>query len=295
MKCSFKIIIYLIIISFLSCKKHTYKEQKIGNLKIETNILSCEKITFLNKTNKFKNHFFYGEILKMRFKNIKGFKEKEGLIYPGLEILVLDKNNDTILFNKDLYEDEIEGFESSTFKLIPQVTIGNPMMSNSKYRVFTRLWDKIGKGYLKTETKISILPFKGIKIKNNTFKYREIYIYSDKRDKVILNKKIFLKENIYFIIEGLEGFTIKNGKPAFGASMKVTDESGRVLFENSELFKNSEEYSLAQIKERFSTYVTFSEKEKGDVKIRCRVKIWDKNNLDKSLIISTNLILVDEN
>ncbi|MFK8060762.1 MAG: hypothetical protein AB8B78_11815 [Polaribacter sp.] len=242
-----------------------------------------------------KDHFFYGEILKMGFDKIKGFKEKEGLIYPGLELLVLDKNKDTVLFNDDLYKDEIDGFESSSFKLTPQITIANPMKSNSKYKVYTRLWDKIGEGDLKTETKISVVPFKDIKIKNNNFKYKEIYIYSDKREKVILNKKVFLNENIYFIIEGLEGFTIKDGKLALGASVSVIDSSGRVIFENSDLFKDSEDYSLAQIKERFSAYVIFNEKEKGDVKIRFRVKVWDKNNLNNSLLSSTNLLLVDDN
>lgn len=290
-----RLVVFIFLISFLSCQKPVNKHQKIGNIKIENNILNCEKVFYFDKINKIEDHFFYGEILKMNFDELEGFKQKEGLIYPGLKLLVLNKNKDTMLFNNDLYKDEIDGFDATSFELTPQITLANPIKSKSKYKVYTHLWDKIGDGNFKTETKISVVPNNEIKIKNTSLKYKEVYLYSDKRDKVILNKKTFLNENIYFIIEGLEGFTLKDGNAAPGASITVTDSSGNKIFENPDLFKDSEKYSLSDIKERFSPYITFNEKENGNIKIRCRIKVWDKNNKNKSLILSTNLLLVDDN
>ena len=288
-----KLFLFLFLITFLSCEKSSNTGQQIIDLKIEKNILDCNNISYIDKTNKIQNHFYYGEVLSMNFNEITGFEKKDGLIYPGLELLVLDKNKDTVVFNKDLYADEIDGFDFSSFELTPQITLGTPIHSNAKYKVFTRLWDKVGKGTFNTETKISVEPYSDFKIKNENFKYKEIYPYSQKRGEVIFDKKIFLDENIYFIFEGLEGFSTKEGKSLPGASITVTDANGRKIFENPDLFKDSENYSLAQTKEKFAPYIIFNEKEKGDLKIRCRIKIWDKNDLGTSLQLSTNLLLVD--
>lgn len=287
--------IYLIafIILFFSCKKNVNVNQKIGNINLENNNLKYKEVYYSKKENKTPDHFFYGEMLNMHYQGITGFQEKEGSIYPGLQILVLDKNMDTIIFDKDLYKDQKEGLTTSLPNLNPQITLANPFKSNTKYKVYTYVWDKIGNGNFNTETKISVEPYDGIKIKNSSFKFKEIYLFSEQRKKVILDKKIYLYEKVYLIIEGLEGFSIKSGKAAIGATMSVTDKNGNKLFENNDLFGKENNTSLAEINRQLNTYITFSEKEKGNIDLHLRVKIWDKNDLGTSLDLLTNLILAD--
>lgn len=286
------IIIFFASTLITSCDK-PIKKEGIENLKIKNSILNCDEIFFIDKKSKIKNQFYYGEKLKIKFKNFKGFKEKDGLIYPGLQLVVIDKNKDTLLFNEDLYKDEIDGFDPNSLDLSPQITLANPIKSNAKYKVHVNFWDKIGDGNFDVETKITLVPNKEIKIKNNSYTYNEIYLYSEQRNEVILDKKVLLDENIYFIIEGLKGFTIKGDEISLGASVIVTDSNGGTIFENKDILKDNK-YTISEIEQRFSSYIIFHEKRKGPVKIRYKFKVWDKNNEENTLLLSANLLLVDE-
>ena len=230
----------------------------------------------------------------MNYKGIKGFIEKNKLISPGLQLLVLNKKKDTILFNEDLFANRLDSYNSSDFKLSPNITLADPIHSRQTYEVLTHVWDKNGNGSIDTKFKINVVPSEKIKIEKTDLIYNEIYLYSDKRENAIIDNRVILNENIHFVFDGLEGLVGKNGKVSLGLSMDVRNSKGKKLFTRKDFFEKNQEVSVSDLKERIFATILFDEKEKkGDIKLQCKVKVWDKNS-DKSIQINTTLYLVDK-
>ena len=75
--------------------------------------------------------------------------------------------------------------------------------------------------------------------------------------------------------------------------MEVRNSFGIKLLEEDDLFKDVKEADVADLKEGLSPYIFFDEKDEGSVKLKCRIKVWDKKS-NRSMTVYTNLILIDE-
>lgn len=292
------------LLIFVSCElnfSYNNPEDKSApndiNEKLSTkeNGLQCEEITISNGSKVLKSSsIIYGEELIFDFSDIKGFTKENERIFPGLQILVLEKNKDTVLHYKDLYINEVEGVEISPVDLSTSVIMAKPVQSKNEYTILTKIWDKKGSGTFEATLKINLIPNKKIKVKNDDFKFNEVYLYSDKREKTITDNKVILNENIHFVFEGLDGFKRNKGKVSVGASIEVKDTQGARLIKEDDLFKDTPEVEISELKKGFYPYVFFTKKEsKGPIKLFCKIKIWDKKT-NRSMKVSTTLILVDK-
>jgi predicted small secreted protein len=74
---------------------------------------------------------------------VENYGLKDGKVYPGLSLLVTDKNGKSILNAADLFEG-IEGYPpAQAAELRGTITVGRPMASGQTYHVKVHIWDKI--------------------------------------------------------------------------------------------------------------------------------------------------------
>lgn len=235
----------------------------------------------------------YGTKLVFEFNEATGFTEDNETVYPGLEIIVFNKNKDTIVYNSDLYSEAKDGIHVSELEMYASATLADPIIAGNDYSIQLHLWDKKGTGTLDTSFDFSLASNEKIKIEQNDFDYGEVYLLSDKRG-VITDNQIVLNENVHIVFDDLDGFKIVGGKVSIGASIEVRNSFGIKIMEKEDVFKGQSILPVESLKEGIAPYIFFNEKDNEDpMKFKCRVKVWDKRS-DKSITISAKLVLVDE-
>lgn len=231
--------------------------------------------------------FEYGQKFYLNFNDIIGFKKENGAVFPGMEFIVLTKENDTVMYNKDLYSGQTgSGFKLSPIALNSNLIVANPIKSNEEYSLICKIWDKKGEGTLKTEMDFNVIPNPKITIENNGLSANEVYLSSITNNRVITNEIITFDEKVQIVVEGLNGFTEKNGQTELDLSMKLVDANGNVLSENTNLLGDSS-INANMVRQAVSSYFTLT---KGRLKnpVTCHVEITDKISGSK-MSINTEL------
>ena len=137
---------------------------------IKKNELDFKELSISGGSNKEKTtEFIYGEKIEFEFSDLKGLTEENNLVYPGLQVLVLGNDKDTIVYNEDLYEGKTEGIKNSNVKLSAWMTLGDPIHSKSQYEILLHIWDKKGEGTIDTSLKVDVIPNNKIDVKNSDF------------------------------------------------------------------------------------------------------------------------------
>lgn len=80
------------------------------------------------------------------FKGLKGFSESDGKVYPGCEVTLVDKNNNTILHNENIlnnYADGVMPFAVS--QLYAGASLKDPVKAGETYSLSIRIFDKKNK------------------------------------------------------------------------------------------------------------------------------------------------------
>ncbi|MDB5150275.1 MAG: hypothetical protein JWQ57_4295 [Mucilaginibacter sp.] len=74
---------------------------------------------------------------------VENYGLKDGKTYPGLSLLVTDKNGKSMLNAADFFESS-EGYPpAQASELRGTITVGRPMISGQTYHVKVRIWDKV--------------------------------------------------------------------------------------------------------------------------------------------------------
>jgi hypothetical protein len=68
---------------------------------------------------------------------------KDGRAYPGMSLLVTDKNGKPMLKSDDLFEGDQGHSPEQASDLRGSITIGNPMRAGQTYHVKLHIWDKV--------------------------------------------------------------------------------------------------------------------------------------------------------
>ncbi|TRX59992.1 hypothetical protein FNH22_08025 [Fulvivirga sp. M361] len=284
---NFKIsLIVLLISTVISCEfNKSVNKDLITGLVTKGDELSCESVYLsdgLDKIN--RSSFVYGEKIYLNFNDIDGFTKDGDNAFPGLQLLVLGMNRDTVMYNNDLYKNNRDGFDISPLLLQSNITVAKPIHSGNEYTLFVSIWDKKGKGTYKAEMDFDVISNNQIKVENNSISYAEIYLFSQERNAVITGNEAKFDENIFMIFEGLEGFSIEDGKAAIGLSIKGKDSEGKVILNEDDLIGDLS-IVASELKNRLAPNFIFSG---SDIKnpVTCEVTIWDKrsDNRIKALI-----------
>ena len=271
-------VIFLLWLILVSCDfNKSVSKDFISDIFTKGDGLSCDDVYLSDGTDRInRNSFIYGEKFYLNFNNMEGFRKEEGFVFPGLQLLVLGTNGDTIMLENDLYANNSNGFDISPLLLQTNLTVADPMHSNGNYKLLVQIWDKKGEGTFLANMDFEVTPNTQIKIENNNISYREIYLFSQERNICITDNEAKFNENIYLIFEGLEGFKTEAGIVSIGLSLKCKDSEGTLILDEDDLIGDAE-MEASELRERLAPNFIFSG---SDIKnpVTCEVIIWDKKS-----------------
>lgn len=282
------IIIFIYLLTMISCdfRNSVYKDLKTGMI-TKGKGLSCEDVFLtIGEMTIYKNTFIYGDVFKVNFKNIEGFESIDGHVFPGMSLIVTKENGDTLLKNNDIYADLISGTNHSPLLLTSEVTVAYPIHSNGKYTLDITIWDKKGDGVFTAKLDFDVIPNDRIEIEPNQVTYDEIYLYSQKKRKVITDNIAGFGENIYIMLEGLEGFKKEENMVNIGLSMTVMDAKNNLIVNEENLMGNSG-LDYTEFHSQLAPNFILSGTQVSNP-IKCDIIIWDKRGVG-SIKVSTQL------
>jgi len=198
--------------------------------------ISCEEVYVSNGQSRKQNtDFTYGEVLSLNFAEVEGLEQSEGRVYPGMDLLVLDKNRDTVLYRPDLYHEQVEGFPQSTKTLQARIVLADPIRSDMEYRGKVRIWDKKGNGSFEVDLPINVGRDGHIRTQVSALTFDEIYLFSKTSETVLINGQVPSQEDFYFIIEGLEGFVDEDNSSHVQLDLIAKDAKDKILASSSQI------------------------------------------------------------
>jgi|WetSurMetagenome_2_1015567.scaffolds.fasta_scaffold00901_7 hypothetical protein len=291
MRTVFASLLFLLTLSGCQFSK-SVKKDLVSGLLTTGDGLSCETVFLsVNDEKTERNTFVYGEEFIVNFSNIEGFEKTNDYLFPGMQLDVISKTGDTVLYSKDLYSDYINGLKISPLLLTSSVTVASPMKSKGEYLLHVNIWDKKGKGKFSAKFNFNVISNDKIIVEAVNVLYDEIYLFSKERETVIHDNKIKFNENAYVIFEGLKGFKEENGIVFPGLSLKGTDNTGASILDFNDLFSDYTNSGLAltDFNKRVSSHFILSGSEFKNP-LHCEVTIWDKKS-DARIKIRTDLIV----
>lgn len=273
--------ILFVFILFQSCEfNQSVKKDLITGLNTAGVGLSCDNV-YLSIDNKKiqRNTFTYGETFFLNFNNISGFTKENGNVFPGMDLLIINETNDTILYETDMYADYTEGINLSPLLLQSNVVVADPILSNENYTFYVSIWDKKGTGVYKANMKFNVKSNKEIKLESKNIDYKEVYLFSENNRKTITDNKINLNDNVYIIFEGIEGMSEENGNVSVGLSIYAKDSNDNILINEADLIGDSP-MTAAELKNQLAPNIIFTGSEIMSP-VHCEVIIWDKKGENK--------------
>jgi len=89
------------------------------------------------------NEVELGQVVNIEVDGIEGYQEKEGRVFPGLDLRVTDKDGNVVLDGADILKKD-DGYAPEEAKVLSgTITVGDPMKSGQTYRAKMRIWDKL--------------------------------------------------------------------------------------------------------------------------------------------------------
>lgn len=281
-----------LILSVLSCKHESKTDAGPGaQIQVVSEGLSYNEVTVsVNDEKSELKVFNYGDKITLNFVNAEGFERVGGKIYPGLSLIVLNKQKDTLLYYEDMYEDK-PGIGMDPVTLTADLVAANPILSGEIVTARLDFWDKKGKGKMRVNFQFSTKSNDNLEIKTKRLSYREIYIFSEKDQRVISDNRYDKADDmLYFIMEGLEGFKEQDGMVFPCLMLEVTDENGETVLKEENIFADYFETGATPEDVGQKIYFGLSRKVLGKgSKLKIHAVLVDKIS-DASLILDTEIM-----
>lgn len=216
----------------------------------------------------------YGQQINVTFNDVNGFKAENNLYYPGLRLMILSSNNDTVLYYDDMYSN-FDGLDLQNDVLIGTITLAKPMKSNESYRAYMLLWDKKSNGQVKLEFAFTLKPDLNLIVKANKVQYNEIYLLDMNQEEAVLSNEINNNTKYALVFEGLNGFVSINDSVYCGLSLKITGSKGTEYYNNADLIGDMP-YPWSEFSKSLTPY--FVVKDITDSPVKVEIKVWDKKS-----------------
>jgi len=266
----------ILLIAFYSCQfSQSVEKDLVTGMSIRGDGLSCDKVYLSDGENVIKrNNFLYGETYYVNFDGMEGFERIGQGAFPNMQLVIVSDKGDTVLYVNDMYDGYTRGIENSPLDLYGEITVADPIHSGGDYTLYVNIRDKKGDGTFRATLEFSVVPNKSITVTGNQVSFTEIYLYSQQRGRAITDGQAEYNENIYMLFEGLEGFSVEDGKVHLGLSLEVKDATGNLILDEPDLL-GAEPMSYDMVYEQLAPNFILTGSQVANP-VNCKVRIWDK-------------------
>lgn len=200
--------------------------------------IGCDEIKIqVNGKNAKSTKFIDGQKINFVFENISGLKKVKGKVFPGLSMIIIKNGRDTVIYEKDLFNDITEGTDLSPLQLQAHFLANFKFETSDKFKLFIKIWDKRDKGTFEYELPFSVQPNKLLRIHTEGINYTNIYLWDETNKQTVAEKEIDFQNTFILILEGLDGLEEVNGRvyPAF--SIEIIDNEGNIILSNAAILE----------------------------------------------------------
>ncbi|SMC65118.1 hypothetical protein SAMN05660703_2280 [Cellulophaga tyrosinoxydans] len=250
--------------------------------------LSAEHVyVTINNEKVSDNAFYYGQDIITNFENMDGFVTENNTYFPMMQVVLVSKKGDTIMYEPDLLKAD-SGFDASLKTLTGNMILARPIYSGEDYTMYYSITDKKGDGKFSSELKFDVLHDPLIKVEKKGLDFKEGYLMSLSKNNIITNGKIAFDEKILMDFQDLYGYKSTNGNVSLGLKIRVVDAADTVILNMEDAF-NGRPISEDEIKAGVGAQLVIN---KGRLKnpVNFHVTIWDKNS-DAKLTAHTAIIV----
>lgn len=221
----------------------------------------------------------FGERVTILLQNVSGFTEKNGLVYPGMQLDVKDEKGVVVSSYEDMLADVAKSgvtpLQASVLRAAYQS--GPPdVKAGHTYTMAVHIWDKQGKGVIDASLPLDLKypDTSGLIITPQGITASTVFMTSDSGRVQDGHLPAAGRGGINF--QGIKGFTEENGKVFPGGSLIVYDSTGKVMLDTGDAFaKQTEGFTNAQVAEGLRITLNLNRQLTG-VKGLWKFKIWDK-------------------
>ncbi|MCK4749244.1 MAG: hypothetical protein KAT15_19460 [Bacteroidales bacterium] len=280
-------------LSIYSCdfNKSIHKDLATG-LVTRGDGLSCESVYLAKGEETIKrNSFIYGEKFLVVFNNIEGFHKTDNYAFPGMSMRVTGEEGEVLLEEDDLYSGATEGYNYDPLQLHATITAAAPIHSGNTYHLEIKIWDKKGEGTFTADLDFNVEGHDQINIESQNVAYEEIYLYSREGDLSVEEYIAGVDETIFMLFEGLEGFTVVEGKVHPGLSLSITDANGNTILDEEDLMGDTG-MEYADFHSQVAPNFILTGEEINNP-VTCKITIWDKGS-EARISASTQFTIVNE-
>lgn len=239
-----------------------------------------------------RTEYQYGEKVLIRCNGIDGFERKNGNAIVGLSVKIINsKTKEIVESNDDLFKGKVEGFQEPSLLITTNFNAVFPYQNDESYTIMVHIWDKEGKGTFDIEMPFTIIENKSFNVKPDGINYSAIYLWEEKKSRVITDNKISLSEGVKLFFDGIDGLEVVDGLAYPGLSIELIDQKGIEIIKDSNLLlKNSEDgIDPALLKEQLPVSLTFGQSKVSNP-AKLKIVYFDMNS-DRKLVIETELTL----
>lgn len=121
------------------------KKDFMTGLSVTNNGFSLGEAVLVNDQNQkiSTNEVELNKTVAIVVQDIQNYELKDGRAFPGLDLLVIDKDGAAVLQGDDILANE-EGYTPEDASVLRgTITVGNPMKAGETYHAKMRIWDKL--------------------------------------------------------------------------------------------------------------------------------------------------------
>jgi hypothetical protein len=246
---------------------------KNSGLSYDSYLLTC------NGEKAENDEWVRGEIIKLQFQDVHGFKEENGLVYPGISLVVKDMQGKVLDSMADLLREKSEHgiAKDEATKLSASYSLSASLDIGPEYNLYTRIYDKKGKGVIEAKMKFKVVKhqFDDIKVSASGLSYSSVYLLGRNGRRA---NEARTPGNIGLFIEGLKGFKEEQGKVFAGGNITIYNKDGKEEFQTKDIFlEYTDGLDPAKVSELLSLYIPVEEGLKGNEN-KWVFKVWDKKS-----------------
>jgi len=278
----------ILLVSVYSCNfAQSVNKDLVTGMVTRGNGLTCDEVYLASEREVLKrNTFTYGEAFVVNFDGIEGFNRTGQAAFPGMQLVVVSQQGDTVMYHRDLYADYTEGVTFSPLELYAEVTVADPIHSKDEYTLYVNIWDKKGEGAFKANLDFTVTPNDKIKITSNQISYNEIYLFSKEKGLTLTDIRVGFNETVYILLEGREGLVVESETVYIGLSMIIKDADGNLILKEEDLI-GDEGMSYPEIRSQLAPNFILTGSQISNP-VTCDISIWDKKS-SASITASTQL------